>query len=90
MFSCPFDVMHHNTDTQVNSQNSEPATSNEGDFTSGCDKVQWDSASGIKVLQDKAVLKVKGSEEKLRQGMTGRAISVVIHSSLCKYYVLLN
>ena len=64
MFSCPFDVMHHNADTQVNSQNSEPATSNEGDFTSGCDKVQLGSAGGIKVLQDKAVLKVKGSGDR--------------------------
>ena len=65
MFSCPFDVMHHNADTQVNSQNSvsEPATSNEGDFTSGCDKILWGSEGGIKVVRDKAVLKVKGSEE---------------------------
>ena len=66
MFSCPLDVMHHNADTQVNSQNSEAATRIDGDFTSGCDNIPWGSGGGIKVLQDKAVLKVKGSEE--RQG----------------------
>ena len=68
MFSCPLDVMHHNADTQVNSQNSEPATSNEGDFTSCCDKILLGSEVGIKGLQDNAVLKGKGSEEELRQG----------------------
>ena len=68
MFSCPLDVMHHNADTQVNSQNSEAATRIDGDFTSGCDNIPWGSGGGIKVLQDKAVLKVKGSEEELRQG----------------------
>ena len=59
--------MHYIAETLINSQNSEPAISNEGDFTSGCDKVQLGSAGGIKVLQDKAVLKVKGSGEELRQ-----------------------
>ena len=68
MFSCPSDEMHHSANTQVNNQISEPASSNEGDFNSGCDNVQWGSAGGIRGLQDKAVLKVKGPEKEPRQG----------------------
>ena len=54
MFSCPLDAMHYNADTRVDIQNSvsEPATSKEGDFTSGCDNIPWGSGEGIRDLQD--------------------------------------